>query len=163
MGAEGRGEAPIIEPVSSPETAVARGGALVTRVRRGVRHPANWLALARFSTVGATGYVVNLATFTLCLRQLGLDYRLAATVAFLVAVTSNFVWNRRWTFEPSPRARHLQALRFFAVSAVAFVFSLGLLQLLVEPGGLPHVLAQALSVAAATPLTFAGNKLWTFA
>jgi dolichol-phosphate mannosyltransferase len=149
--------------VSSPETAVARGGALVARVRRGVRHPGNWLALARFSTVGATGYVVNLATFTLCLRQLGLDYRLAATVAFLVAVTSNFVWNRRWTFEPSPRARHLQALRFFAVSAAAFVFSLGLLQLLVEPGGLPHVLAQALSVAAATPVTFAGNKLWTFA
>jgi len=78
-------------------------------------------------------------------------------------VTSNFVWNRRWTFEPSPRARHMQALRFFAVSAAAFAFSVALLQLLVEPGGLPHVLAQALSVAAATPVTFAGNKLWTFA
>jgi putative flippase GtrA len=141
--------------VSSPETAVARGGALVARVRRGVRHPANWLQLARFSAVGATGYVVNLATFTLCLKQIGLDYRLA--------VTSNFVWNRRWTFAPSPRARHMQALRFFTVSAVAFVLSLGLLQLLVEPGGLPHVLAQALSVAAAMPVTFAGNKLWTFA
>jgi dolichol-phosphate mannosyltransferase len=160
---EGRGEAPIIGPVSSPETAIARGGALVARMRRGVRHPANWLQLARFATVGATGYVVNLATFTLCLKQLGFDYRLAATAAFLVAVMSNFVWNRRWTFAPSPRARHLQALRFFTVSAVAFAFSLGLLQLLVEPGGLPHVLAQALSVAAATPVTFAGNKLWTFA
>ena len=113
--------------------------------------------------MGASGYVVNLATFTLCLNQIGLDYRLAATAAFLVAVTSNFVWNRRWTFAPSPRARHMQALRFFTVSAVAFVLSLGLLQLLVEPGGLPHVLAQALSVAAAMPVTFAGNKLWTFA
>ena len=163
MRDEGRGEAPIIGPVSSPETTIARGGAVVARMRRGVRHPANWLQLARFSTVGATGYVVNLATFTLCLKQLGLDYRLAATAAFLVAVISNFVWNRRWTFEPSPRAHHLQALRFLAVSVVAFVFSLGLLQLLVEPGGLPHVLAQALSVAAATPVTFAGNKLWTFA
>lgn len=145
--------------MSTPETAVA----LVARVRRGVRHPANWLQLARFSTVGATGYVVNLATFTLCLKQIGLDYRLSATAAFLVAVTSNFVWNRRWTFGPSPRARHMQALRFFTVSAIAFVFSVALLQLLVEPGGLPHVLAQAVAVAAAMPLTFAGNKLWTFA
>jgi len=160
---EGRGAPPIIGPVSSPETAIARGGALVARVRRGVRHPANWLQLARFAAVGATGYAVNLATFTVCLNQLGLDYRLAATAAFLVAVTSNFVWNRRWTFEPSPRARHLQVLRFFTVSAVAFVLSLGLLQLLVEPGDLPHLLAQALSVAAVTPVTFAGNKLWTFA
>lgn len=163
MRDEGRGEPPIIGPVSSPETAIARGGALVARVRRGVRHPANWLQLARFAAVGATGYAVNLATFTVCLNQLGLDYRLAATAAFLVAVTSNFVWNRRWTFEPSPRARHLQVLRFFTVSAVAFVLSLGLLQLLVEPGDLPHLLAQALSVAAVTPVTFAGNKLWTFA
>ena len=57
----------------------------------------------------------------------------------------------------------MQALRFFTVSAVAFVLSVGLLQLLVEPGGLPHVLAQALSVAAVMPVTFAGNKLWTFA
>jgi putative flippase GtrA len=160
---EGRREPPIIGPVSSPDTAIARGGALVARLRRGVRHPANWLQLARFAAVGATGYVVNLATFAVCLKQLGLDYRIAATAAFLVAVTSNFVWNRRWTFAPSPRARHLQALRFFTISAAAFAFSLGLLQLLVEPGGLPHVLAQALSVAAATPVTFAGNKLWTFA
>jgi putative flippase GtrA len=149
--------------VSSTETAVARAIPLVARIRRGVRHPANWLQLARFSAVGATGYVVNLATFTLCLKLIGLDYRLAAASAFLVAVTNNFFWNRRWTFGPSGRGRHAQALRFFAVSSIAFAFSVALLQVLVDPGGVPHVLAQALSVAAATPVTFAGNKLWTFA
>jgi putative flippase GtrA len=149
--------------VSSAETAVARGSAVVARVRRGVRHPPNWLQLARFSAVGASGYVVNLATFTFCLKVVGLDYRLAAAGAFLVAVSNNFVWNRHWTFGPSGQARHRQALRFFAVSATAFAFSLALLQLLVAPGGLPHVLAQAVSVAAAMPVTFAANKLWTFA
>ena len=135
----------------------------MARIRTGVRHPANWLQLARFSAVGATGYAVNLVTFTLCLKQIGFDYRLAAASAFLVAVSNNFLWNRRWTFGPSERRRHVQALRFFAVSSMAFAFSVGLLQVLVEPGGLSHVLAQALSVAAATPVTFAGNKLWTFA
>jgi putative flippase GtrA len=34
---------------------------------------------------------------------------------------------------------------------------------LVDAGGLPEILAQALAVAAAAPLAFAGNKLWTFA
>ena len=147
----------------SSETAVARGRPLVARVRRGVRHPANWLQLARFSAVGATGYVVNLATFTLCLKQIGVDYRLAAVAAFLVAVTNNFFWNRRWTFGLAGRGRRVQAWRFFVVSSTAFAFSVVLLQLLVALGGLPHVLAQALSVAAAMPVTFAGNKLWTFA
>jgi dolichol-phosphate mannosyltransferase len=132
------------------------------RVRRGIRRPANWLQLARFCTVGAAGYAINLATFALCTGPFGLDYRLAATVAFLVAVTNNFAWNRRWTFSLSGGRRRVQALRFLAVSGVAFVLNVVLLQLLVDLGGVPTILAQALAVAAATPLAFAGNKLWTF-
>ena len=150
--------------MSSPETAVARGGALVARVRRGVRHPANWLQLARFAAVGATGYVVNLATFTLCLKQIGLDYRLAATAAFLVAVSSNFVWNRRWTFGPSDRARApAGAALLHRQRGRPSRFSLGLLQLLVEPGGLPHVARAGPVGGRRHAVTFAGNKLWTFA
>jgi len=147
--------------MSSPDTLVAEA-TVVERVRRGVRRSANWLQLARFCAVGATGYVVNLATFALCTRQFGIDYRVAATMAFLVAVTNNFVWNRRWTFGLTGSARRSQALRFLAVSTVAFAFNVVLLQLLVDLGGLPEILAQALAVAAAAPLAFAGNKLWTF-
>jgi putative flippase GtrA len=137
--------------------------AVLARVRAGVRRSANWLQLGRFCAVGATGYVVNLATFALCTHGLDIDYRLAATVAFLVAVTNNFVWNRRWTFGLTGRGRRRQALRFLAVSAGAFAFNVALLQVLVDAGGLPEVLGQAIAVAAAAPIAFAGNKLWTFA
>ena len=37
-----------------------------------------------------------------------------------------------------------------------------LLTLLVESGGMAKVPAQALAVAASTPLNFLGNKLWSF-
>lgn len=148
--------------MSSLDTAGARP-AVLARVRRGVRRTANWLQLGRFCAVGATGYVINLVTFALCTHGLDVDYRVAATVAFLVAVTNNFVWNRRWTFGLTGSGRRPQALRFLAVSGGAFAFNVALLQVLVDPGGLPEVLAQALAVAAAAPLGFAGNKLWTFA
>ena len=148
--------------MSSPDTVVARTP-VIERVRHGVRRSANWLQLARFCTVGATGYVINLATFALFTHGFDADYHAAAIIAFLVAVTNNFVWNRRWTFGLTGRGPHVQAVRFLVVSGGAFAFNLGLLQLLVDPGGLPEVLAQALAVAAAAPLAFAGNKLWTFA
>lgn len=132
------------------------------RVRAGLRKPGNWLALVRFALVGASGYVVNLVVFALGVHALGLDYRVAAVLAFVVAVTNNFMWNRRWTF--SARDGHLgfQAARFLVVSLVAFGFSLVLLAVLVEDAELPRVVAQAIAIAAATPLGFLGNKLWSF-
>ena len=60
------------------------------RLRAGLRKPANWLALVRFALVGASGYVVNLAVFALAVHALGVDYRVAAVLAFTVAVTNNF-------------------------------------------------------------------------
>jgi putative flippase GtrA len=48
--------------------------------------------------VGAIGYGVNLAVYA-TLIHFGLHYLLAATCSFLVAVTSNYTWNRFWTFQ----------------------------------------------------------------
>jgi putative flippase GtrA len=136
---------------------------VLRRVHLGTRKPANWLQLIRFGMVGAIGYIVNLATFALLVHGAGIDYRLAATVAFLVAVTNNFLWNRRWTFRHMRGdVAHHQAARFLVVSVVAFGFNLGLLSVLVSLAGMSELPAQALAVAAATPLNFVGNKLWSF-
>ena len=53
-------------------------------------------------------------------------------------------------------------MRFLLVSLVTEAISLLLLTALVEVGGLTKVPAQALAVAAAMPLSFLGNKLWSF-
>jgi putative flippase GtrA len=132
------------------------------RLRRGVRHAPNWWQLARFTAVGASGYVVNLVTFALCVHALDLDYRLAAFVSFLVAVSNNFWWNRLWTFDARDGHAGEQALRFLVISVAAFVVNLVILEVLVITGDLKEVVAQAIAVAAATPCNFLGNKLWTF-
>ena len=137
--------------------------ALRHRVRTGLRRPAAWLQLIRFALVGASGYVVNLVVFATLLHGAGVDYRLAATGAFLVAVANNFTWNRRWTFGVRGGRRRRQASRFLAVSVAAFGLGLGLLHLLVEGARVGEVPAQALSIMLATPLSFLGNKLWSFA
>ena len=133
------------------------------RMHTGVRTPANWLELVRFGVVGASGYVVNLLVFSAAVHGAGAHYRLAATAAFVIAVANNFFWNRHWTF----RARHghagFQAARFLTVSLAAFAFNLLVLELLVAAAGVAEVPAQAMAIVAATPLSFLGNKLWSFA
>jgi putative flippase GtrA len=135
---------------------------LATRVRVGLRHAPNWLQFVRFGLVGASGYVVNLAVYALCVHPLAIDYRASATLAFLTAVTNNFWWNRHWTFRARAGHAGFQAARFLVVSLAAFGLNLLLLQLLVVAAGLPKVPAQAIAVLLAMPANFLGNRLWTF-
>jgi putative flippase GtrA len=132
------------------------------RLLHGLRRPANWLQLVRFGLVGAAGFIVNLAVYALFVHPIGVDYHIAAVAAWIVAVLNNFVLNRHWTFDARDGRARFQAARFVLVSLVAFGFSLLLLTLLVEGAGLAKVPAQALAVAASTPLNFLGNKLWSF-
>lgn len=132
------------------------------RLLHGMRRPANWMQLVRFGMVGAVGFIVNLAVYALFVHPIGVDYRVAAVAAWMVAVANNFVLNRHWTFDARDGRARFQALRFVCVSLVAFGCSLLLLTLLVESGGLAKVPAQAIAVVASTPLNFLGNKLWSF-
>src|SRR5437588_9267210 len=102
------------------------------RVRHGVRRPHNWLQLIRFATVGASGYVVNLAVFAACVHLLAIDYRISAVIAFVVSVVNNFWWNRHWTFGAKHDHPIFQGARFFTVSLLAFAFTYVVLVTLVR-------------------------------
>ena len=132
------------------------------RLRAGARQPANWLQLIRFVTVGASGYVVNLGIFAGCVHLLGIDYRIAAVIAWIVSVINNFWLNRHWTFGARHEHPIFQGARFFTVSLVAFGFTYVVLVALVSGAGFSKVVAQAIAIVAGTPLSFIGQKLWSF-
>jgi putative flippase GtrA len=133
------------------------------RVRAGLRRSHNWLQLIKFCAVGGSGYVVNLCVFALCVELLGVHHLIAATAAFVVAVTNNFWWNRHWTFRARQGRAGFQAARFFAVSIGAFALAATTLELLVSVAGMAELPSQALSIALVTPVNFVGNKMWSFA
>jgi dolichol-phosphate mannosyltransferase len=127
-----------------------------------MRKPGNWFELAKFCAVGGSGYVVNLAVFSLAVEVGDLHHLTAATLAFLVAVTNNFWWNRQWTFSAREGHAGFQAARFLTVSVAAFLLAAALLELLVSGAGMAEIPAQAISIVAATPFSFVGNKMWSF-
>jgi putative flippase GtrA len=135
--------------------------ATARRIGLGARQSANWVQLLRFGLVGASGYVINLGVFALLLETLSLHHALAAVAAFVVAVSSNFYWNRHWTFRASDGHAGFQAIRFFTVSIGALAVNLLVLEALVG-AGMGELPSQAIAVATAMPFNFVGNKLWTF-
>jgi len=142
----------------SPRAPLANGR---SRAGAALRRSHNWIQLAKFCTVGAIGYVVNLAVYTALLRGLDWHYLAAAACSFLVAVTNNYLWNRVWTFRHARGHIGYQGLRFLVVSTVALAANLLVLHVLVQLG-VGKILAQAIAIVVVTPLNFVGNKLWSF-
>jgi putative flippase GtrA len=131
------------------------------RAGAALRRPHNWVQLAKFCTVGATGYAVNLTVFSALLLGADWHHLAAATVSFLVAVTNNYTWNRVWTFRGHRGHVAYQGIRFLIVAVSALAANLGILEALVW-AGVEEIPAQAIAIILVTPLNFVGNKLWSF-
>src|SRR5205085_4948781 len=152
------------ETLPSRPTVGRRAATLFTPRRRAwasLRSPRNWQQLGKFCVVGAIGYLINLAVYDALLHE-RLHYLVAATCSFLVAVTSNYTWNRHWTFREHRGHVGIQGMRFVVVSLAALGATLVLLYLFVHVAGIGKLAAAAIAIPLVTPLNFVGNKLWSF-
>ena len=104
---------------------------------------------------------MNLAVYATLLKWAGVHYLPAAVGSFLVAVASNYTWNRVWTFRGHRAGVAYQGLRFLIVSTCALGANLVVLYVLVQ-AGMGALPAQAIAIVIVTPLNFVGNKLWSF-
>lgn len=119
------------------------------------------MQLFKFCVVGAIGYAVNLGVYATLVHVASVNYLVAAVCSFTVAVANNYAWNRLWTFRQERGHVVLQGARFLVVSLAALGANLVVLAILVA-AGLPKVPAQAVAIVLVTPVSFLGNKLWSF-
>ncbi len=84
---------------------------------------------AKFSVVGAIGFVVDTGALNIMVGVLGMSTGplrlLAKTISYLLALTSNFIWNRYWTY-PESRSKRLrvQAAQFALVNVFGLALNL---------------------------------------
>jgi putative flippase GtrA len=110
----------------------------------------------RFATVGAVGAALDVGVMNLLTRFGHLQLVAAGTLSFAVAVISNFLWNRHWTY-PDSRSRHvLQQLGMFAaVNLAGVAMRIPILHFLEPP--MRRFTEQALALPARTADILAKN------
>ncbi len=127
--------------------------------QRGVRQ------FVKFGVVGASGFVVNLAIFTLLQRLVpnhaaAGPYNVIYSIAFLAGGVSNYFLNRAWTFRSTGHVGR-EGLSFMAVSVVALIVGL-IVSALISPWlGHGHK-TWFVSTVSAIVVNFFVNKYWTF-
>lgn len=132
---------------------------VAARTVRALRHPPNWIQLAKFGVVGASGFVINIAIYQ---ALLGIGAHTAAGISFVVSAASNYWWNRHWTFVGQKGHFAMQGMRFYSVSIVAFGVNQLWLFVFLDWIGWGKLVSEIVAIILVTPLNFLGNKLWSF-
>ncbi len=88
----------------------------------------------KFMFVGAMGAIVDFGTLNILAHIFDVPVTIAGVISFSLAVTSNFIWNRYWTY-PESRAFPAipQYLQFFVINATALLIRIPILALVPGP------------------------------
>jgi putative flippase GtrA len=146
-----------------PSAEVVRPASALERIPVGLRQ------FVKFGVVGGSGTLINLGIFSLVLflwdrgraHPPTLHVDVANAIAFCVAVVSNFLLNRFWTFRHRGRiVRHFG--RFLLVSLIGYGLNLVAITLLYHVGGVEEHISQLLAILVVVPFNFVGSKWWAF-
>jgi putative flippase GtrA len=111
----------------------------------------------RFATVGFIGAIVDFGVMNLLHQLLHFPFVLAGTVSFIIAMLSNFTWNRYWTY-PDSRSKPVasQLVSFTLVSISGLIIRVPLLAIL-EPAMERLFLSLPIKLPFLSPVFIADN------
>ncbi len=129
------------------------------------RWPGAWsrfVRLARFGTVGVSGFVVNEVALALLVSGLGFNYLLGAVLATQVSSLWNFALVEYWAFRGTDARRpvHHRLGLFFAVNNVALLLRGPILVVLTSVVGLNYLVSNLISLGVLTVARFAVADSW---
>ena len=131
----------------------------------------NWVGeFARFSVVGASGAVVDFGTYTLLTRVVHLYFLTATAISVLLAICSNFVLNKYWTFRKGKSEKTAsEYTKFLVVSVANYFLNIGITYYIVEHtsadrlfGSSVDYFAKVVAVGVVLFSNYFANKFWTF-
>lgn len=131
--------------------------------------PKEFNRFAKFAIVGALGALIDFGLLNLMRGVFDWDLLWANTFSVCVAMISNFVWNRYWTFpESRSRKKRTQLPQFVLVNLIGLLINnlivIGLDALFVSYVGEPwsYNIAKAFAIGVVLFWNFGANRLWTY-
>ncbi|MFE9659244.1 GtrA family protein [Streptomyces sp. NPDC005955] len=124
--------------------------------------------IIRFGTVGAFGWIIDVAVFNFCLHVLELQPVRSGVMASAVAICVNYLGNRNWTYRDRSGGRRTREVTlFFVFSFVGTGIQNGVLA--VSHYGLDHTSAlsdnlakNVVGLAMASLFRFWAYRTWVF-
>ena len=114
----------------------------------------------RFAAVGI-GSNLLLYLLYLILTSLGVGHKTAMSCLYLLGLVQTFLLNKTWTFAHQGKM-HAALGRYLIAYGLGYLLNLGMLHLLVDRFGLPHLLIQGLAIFVVAVTMFLLQRHWVF-
>jgi len=136
-------------------------------------HRRYWLGkYLKFALIGGVGALINLAVFWIAREAFLATPFWAIAIAFVVADTNNYIWNRLWTFKSKGQIK-FQYPQFLIISVIGLVLNELLFEVIVydlfpaldvvtDRASILLVFVQALCILIVSVFNFLANSAWTF-
>jgi dolichol-phosphate mannosyltransferase len=125
--------------------------------------PFRLLSLVKFGFTGMSGLVIDFSVTWLLKDELHLNKFLANAAGFTMAVISNYIINRLWTFSERERTKvSRQFASFLVVSLVGLLLNSGFVYLFNEQLRLDFYLSKAIAILLVFFWNFSANYFFVF-
>ena len=94
----------------------------------------------------------------------GFWYVASQVVAISISITTNFFFNRYWTFRGSieDQRNSVMYVKFIIISAIGMAIQMGITVTLVESSGFYHMYGAGIGIAVASAINYVLNRRLTF-
>jgi putative flippase GtrA len=145
-----------------------------------ITNPKERSRFLRFAVVGIIGAVIDFGVFNLLSQLFNVRAVVASVISFSLAVCSNFIWNRYWTY-PDSRSKPVrhQIMQFLVISVLGLAIRTPLFAWLEKwmvqeittmkltmpftPTFIGHNLSLAIVIIVVMFWNFFANRFWTYA
>lgn len=116
----------------------------------------------KFGVVGFTGLFIDFGLTSLGKEILRIQKYVANGIGFTAAATSNYIFNRLWTFESNNPQIAMEYASFIIVSLIGLAINTFVIWLLVSKSKINFYVAKAIAIVVVILWNFFANLLITF-
>jgi putative flippase GtrA len=116
----------------------------------------------KFCVVGFSGMVIDFGTTWLLKEKAGVNKYIANSTGFILAATSNYIWNRLWTFQSESNRIVVEYFSFIIISVVGLGINNLVVFLFSDKLKFNFYFSKLIAVGVVTIWNFIMNYLITF-
>ncbi len=116
----------------------------------------------RYVTVGLLGAMSHISTLTVLVEWFGVSPIAGSIIGFVVALSSSYWLNAKWTFDQVPKQHRQAIVRYIIVSMMGLCLNTLVMFCLVNGFGMWYLQGQFIAAILVPLHNFLLNFYWTF-